>query len=443
MVKFLRIFIILTIFVTIFSIRYNLYLKSHGINHSVLRDFADQTVTVTGQIRNEPDVRDTTTRIILTVEEFESSSLEIPEKTILAATEKTILTIPIYPKLEIGQKLRATGKIQLPENFQNENGIEFDYVNFLAKDKIYTLMYRPKIEILENETVGVKVGAQPNTSAEKIYFSFLRQIFAIKQNFLLQLQKIIPSPEAELLGGILLGTKRSLGTELEENFRRVGLIHIVVLSGYNVSIIAEAILRFFSFLPKMFATSMGVISILIFAIMVGSGATVIRATIMALLALYARTTGRTYVVNRALFVAGFFMIMHNPMILFYDPSFQLSFLATLGLINLGEVIKKFLKFIPEKFQFRDISSATLSTQITVLPLLVKMTGELSVVAPIVNIITLQVIPVTMLLGFLAGIVSYISETAGIIAAIVPYLFLKYILVIVNFFADLSFAVWKF
>ena len=396
----------------------------------ILPKHFDQTVSVVGVIKREPDIRDTTTRIILSVDFLELKNQKI------FLDEKIILTLPIYPERKIGQKIRVTGKIQLPENFQNDNGIEFDYVNFLAKDKIYSLMYRPKIEILADLT-------EKNTPEFSAGLYILKNIFFVKQRFLEKLQVIIPSPEAELLGGILLGTKRSLGKELEENFRRVGLIHIVVLSGYNVSIIAEAILRFFSFLPKILSATVGAISIFIFAIMVGSGATVIRATIMALLALFARVTGKNYAVNRALFFAGAIMVVHNPMILFHDPSFQLSFLATIGLINLGGIVKKIIKFIPEKFQFREISSATISTQITVLPLLMKMTGELSVVAPVVNIITLQVIPITMLLGFLAGVIAFFDETVGLVAGFLPFLFLKYILLIVNFFAKLSFAVWKF
>lgn len=396
----------------------------------ILPKYAEQNISIIGIIKNEPDVRDTTTRITLTALWMENKYQKI------FLDEKIILTIPIYPERKIGEKIKVTGKILLPKNFQNENGIEFDYINFLAKDKIYSLMYRPKIEILDDLT-------DKKSSEYSVKLFILKNIFKIKQNFLEKLQQVLPSPEAELLGGILLGTKRSLGKELEENFRRVGLIHIVVLSGYNVSIIAEGILRFFSFLPKILSASVGAISILIFAIMVGSGATVIRATIMALLALYARVTGKNYAVNRALFLAGAIMIIHNPMILLYDPSFQLSFLATLGLINLGNIIKKILKFIPEKFQFREISSATISTQIAVLPMLIKMTGELSIVSPIVNIITLQVIPITMLLGFLAGVFAFINQTIGLFVAFLPFLFLKYILMIVNFFAELSFAVWVF
>jgi len=230
--------------------------------------------------------------------------------------------------------------------------------------------------------------------------------------------------------------------ELEEKFRIVGLIHIVVLSGYNVTIIAEAIFRALGGLPRYISATLGILSVIIFSIMVGSGATVVRSTIMTILALIGRLSNQNYNVNRALFLAGSIMLFHNPEILLHDPSFQLSFLATIGLINISGFVKKIIKIIPEKFELREITSATLSTQIAVLPLLTKMTGEISLVAPIVNVITLQVIPITMLLGFIAGVSVYINETFGLIVSYIPYLFLSYILMIVDIFAKVEFATIK-
>jgi len=410
-----KIFVILTI-VTLFS-TLTIWRGAVTFTKSKILEYNDKEISVSGEIVNEPDIRESNTRLIV-----ELYSLEINDQKIFL-NEKMVVTIPTYPEFLVGQKLKITGKVLLPENFSNDSGIEFNYIKFLEKDKIYSLMYYPKIEIIDLAT----------------NFHFLRSIFKIKQSFLENIQKVIPSPEAELLGGILLGSKRSLGPDLENNFRKVGLVHIIVLSGYNVTIIAEAIFKFFGFLPKIFSVTFGIISIIIFSVMVGSGATVVRSTVMTLLAIIARVSGRTYSVNRALFFAGAIMIIINPMILFYDPSFQLSFLATLGLINLSGFVKKFFPFVTEKFNLREIITATFSTQITVLPLLMKMTGQLSIVAPIVNIVTLQFIPITMLLGFIAGITAFINQNVGIFVGFLPYLFLKYILFIVNLFAQLKFA----
>lgn len=146
----------------------------------------------------------------------------------------------------------------------------------------------------------------------------------------------------------MLGVKESLGEGLEEDFVDTGLVHIVVLSGYNVTIIAEAIIRTLSFVSVMAGIYIGGIAIAVFAIMTGAGATIIRASIMAILALIARATGRRYEITRALFIAGFLMILENPYILLYDISFQLSFLATVGLIYLSPVFENIFKFFPKE-----------------------------------------------------------------------------------------------
>jgi len=382
-------------------------------------NFIDQKIEIEGEVIGEIDIRAFNSRIKVRATKL------VNDDYILRTKENLIIVTNHFPKYQTGDKLTIYGKIQLPENFKNENGIEFDYVNFLAKDKIHSLIYYPKIELTK----------RPD-------FNLNRSIFLIKNKFLEKVQKTMPSPESELLGGILLGTKRSLGEELEEKFRIVGLIHIVVLSGYNITIIAEAIFRVLGFLPRFISAGLGIFSVIIFSVMVGSGATVIRSTIMTILALVARLGNQNYNVNRALFVSGGLMVFHNPQILLHDPSFQLSFMATIGLINFSDFVKKFLKIFPEKFEIREITSATLSTQIAVLPLLTKMTGEISLVAPIVNIITLQVIPITMLLGFIAGVSSFANETLGLILAYPPYLFLNYILSIVDFFAQFSISTIK-
>jgi competence protein ComEC len=384
-----------------------------------------EDIEIFGLVISEPDTREFNTRVIIQIEKFKIHNQEFYPK-----EEKALLILSRYSDINYADKIIFYGKPKKPENFYNENGLEFDYVNFLAKDNIYTILsYPKKIEIIKNHD-----------------FNFTGEIFKIKQNFIFNVKKIIPSPESELLGGILLGIKTALGQEIETAFRRVGLIHIVVLSGYNVTIIAEAILRSLFFLPQIFSVLLGSFFIIIFSIMVGSGATVIRASIMAILALVARLFYQKYNVNKALFLAGFVMLLQNPKILLHDPSFQLSFLATFGLINFGKKMDEKIKFITSKFNIKELTIATVSTQIAVLPLLVKMTGEVSVISLPVNLIVLPTIPFLMLTGFLSGVFSFINiQIFNWIANLfgyVTYFGLKYIIEISLYFSNFDFAVLK-
>jgi competence protein ComEC len=135
-----------------------------------------------------------------------------------------------------------------------------------------------------------------------------RNLLALKHVFVEKIESVIAQPQSSLLGGLLLGSKRALGKDLQEEFRRAGVIHVVVLSGYNVTIVANAIMEFFSFLPRSFGIFSGIGSIILFALMTGASATTVRASIMAIFALLAGWIGRRYDVSRALVIAGVLML---------------------------------------------------------------------------------------------------------------------------------------
>jgi competence protein ComEC len=367
-------------------------------------------VALEGVIADEPDIRENSVHLAVRAKSGEK-------------TEKILLVVRRYPEFQYGDRVRVFGKLSEPKNFRGTNEREFDYISYLEKDGIFSVMNFPNVEVLSrgegNKTV-----------------SFL---LTVKRAFLTRVSQVLPEPEAGLLGGLLVGAKHSLGKDLENDFRAAGVIHIIVLSGYNITLVAYFFMSVFSFLPARFRAAFGAVSIFLFAIMTGAGAATVRASIMAALIIFARATGRTADILHLLFVAGFFMVLFNPRILLHDPSFQLSFLATLGLLLLSGKIFAHLAFVPEKFLLREIASATLATQIFVLPLLLYQTGQLSLVALPANLFILSAIPGAMFFGFLTGLASFISAWSASIFGAVTFIFLAYILGAVNFFAHLPFA----
>jgi competence protein ComEC len=267
----------------------------------------------------------------------------------------------------------------------------------------------------------------------------VQKLFDLKHAFTKSVGALIPEPHASLLGGLVVGAKQSLGKNLLDDFRRAGVIHIVVLSGYNITIVAEAVMNFFYFLPRYLGQTFGAIGIILFAIMTGGSATVVRASIMALLVILARASGRKYDITRALLLAGFLMVLQNPKILVFDSSFQLSFMSTLALVYVSPILKKYFMFVTEKFGLRSVVVATLSTQIFVLPMLLYKMGELSIVALPVNLLVLSAIPATMFFGFLSGVIGFISSILAFPVAFVTYVLLDYELKVVEFFSHLPFA----
>ena len=374
----------------------------------ILEGFLGREAEITGVIVDEPSKRENSTQIVIKTED---------------SSERILITTERVSTFQYGDLVSVKGLIREPENFITDNDREFDYINYLSKDKIFYRMTFPQIEVLDS--------GQGNIFREKLFI--LKGILISKMN------RIISSPESEYLGGSIFGVKESLGKELEESFRRTGLIHVVVLSGYNVTIVANSILKVFSFLPHYAGLSLGVVSIVFFALMTGASATIVRASIMAILAIIGKASGRTYAITRALFLAGILMILHNPKILIFDPSFQLSFMATLGLIHLSPVLAKKLQFLPEKYQIRELAASTLATQIFVLPLLLNMIGEMSIIAPITNLLVLPVVPVTMFFGFITSVAGLVSVYLSSVPGFITFLLLTYQIKIVEFFGSLPFA----
>jgi competence protein ComEC len=330
-------------------------------------------------------------------------------------------------KIYYGDKLSFDGILSKPEKIISEDGRTFDYQKFLSKDDIYYIADARDVEIVSRDNENRLIGF----------------LYKVKHAIVFEIDRMLPSPHSFLGSGLIISGKGSMDKEMQEKFQIVGLIHIVVLSGSNVSIIGEAILRVFSFLPNFLATSLGAIFIVFFAIMTGGGATVIRSTIMSLIALYARSTGRTNQALSSLTIAGVLMVLQNPKILFHDPGFQLSFLASLGLIFYSERIKDKIIFLHIKFGVPsgviELVSATLATQIFTLPYVINMSGMISVISLPVNILVLPVIPFTMLAVFTTSILSFIGDIFAWIPMWVSWILLSYELYVVDVGASISWS----
>ncbi len=346
-------------------------------------------------------------------------------------TEKSrdrILVSPVgFSHFRYGDEISVSGTLKLPKNFQAyDGGPTFDYISYLAKDDIrYTMSFA---------TVKKRAGGKGNT--------VIAGLIWIKSAFMDKVDRLLPGTPAALVGGLILGEQGALPKDVSENFRRSGLTHILVLSGSNVTVVAESLLAVLAFLPRAIGQWLGGLSIVLFALMTGASSTTIRATIMALIHLFAQGMGRRYDVVRALVLSAFFMLVQNPRILAFDISFQLSFLATIAVIFVSPLVKERLTFVTEKFAVREVLSMTLSVQIFTLPFILSQMGEISVIALAPNLLVLPIVPYAMLGGFVTGAVGLASIAFARPFAWVTNLMLAYMLKVVAFFGGLSFATIK-
>lgn len=368
-------------------------------------------LTLTGKVVDEPDIRETNARLTLLVERA-------------GVTTKILVVAPLFPEVTYGETVLVEGALVRPEAFQTETGRTFRYDLFLAKDGIYALMERASLEKVAPRTGMV--------DEARGFFSDM------KRAGIDALSTALPEPQAGLASGLILGGKQGLGKELLDDFILVGLVHIVVLSGYNVMIVAEAVFRTFGFFAKRYAAFVAGAVILGFVLVAGAGAASVRAGIMAGIALFGRATGRTYDAFRALVFAGILMLLWNPLLLVHDPGFQLSFVATLGLIFGAPITEKWVAFVRSKF-LREIISATIAAQIAVLPLLLYQNGLFSVVALPANALVLPLVPLAMAFSALAGLVGFVAPAIAPLAGLPAYALLSLIISATELFATLPFA----
>lgn len=323
-----------------------------------------------------------------------------------------------------GDRVRVTGELAKPEAFATDLGRTFNYPGYLQARGVSYLIRYGDVEVVASDEGN----------------PLIAELLSMKHRFMRSLESLLPEPHAGLAEGILLGVKQSLGEELEAVFRRTGIIHIVVLSGYNIMLVVSFVMYIFAFFFGLRVRAVvGGAAILSFALLVGLSATVIRASVMATLALFAQATGHAYDTMRALIFAAMCMVVINPYLLAFDPGFQLSVLATAGLILLAPYFEAKLTLVPSFIGIRGLLSATLAAQIFVLPLLLYQIGEFSAVAVLVNVLVLPMVPVAMLLTFVAGLLGMIVPAIAAPFAYLSYASLAFILSAANWFAALPFA----
>lgn len=334
---------------------------------------------------------------------------------------KMLVKTGFYPEYQYGDELKIECKMQIPKNLDSA----FDYQMYLAKDEIFYLCQNPKIEKLNSE------------KGNKFYAILLK----VKNKFSEKINQLIPVPESGLLTGLIIGGSDQLPKKMKDNFSRTGMTHIVAVSGYNVTIIAEylMILGIFLGLWRRQAFWFAVTGIILFVTITGLSASGVRAGIMGILLIWAMKNGRLANSENAILFSANLMLLLNPLLLRFDVGFQLSFLATLGIIYLYPIADNYLVKKNKVFGLSEILFLTLSAQIFVLPIILVNFNQLSLISPLANLLVLPIIPLTMMLGFLAIVGSFIFYPLGTIFSWIAFLPLKYETIVIKYLAELKFS----
>ena len=254
----------------------------------------------------------------------------------------------------------------------------------------------------------------------------------------LRIANLLPSPQAEILSGILLGQNKSLPGKVKLALRDTSTIHIVVASGQNLSMVAGFILALSPLIKRKSAIILSFLTVIGYICLTGFQVPILRAAIMFTLASTAQFFGRQRDGVWVLIMTGGLMLLVNPAWI-TNLSFQLSFLATIGVIVVAPILLRFFKKIPIISQDLSVS---LGAQLMVTPIIAQNFHQFSIVGLLANLFVLWTISFIMILGTIMLLLSYVSQFLASVVALSVSVLLTYFLYIVEFFASLPFA-WEY
>lgn len=262
----------------------------------------------------------------------------------------------------------------------------------------------------------------------------------VRDWFTRYIRQAIAEPEASLGIGYLVGQRRSLPEELDQALKVAGLTHIVVASGYNLTILVRFARRFFMRVSKYTAALASSGLVLSFIAITGMSPSMSRAGLIAFLSLAAWYYGRKFHPLVLLPFAVAVTVLFNPSYAWGDVGWQLSFAAFAGVMILAPLLQAYYFGNKIPGTLRQILGETISATICTLPIILYYFGQMSNVAVIANLLVLPLVPLAMLLTFLAGIGALIAPGISMMFGLPAQLLLTYMVQVAETLAGLPWAV---
>lgn len=306
---------------------------------------------------------------------------------------RAIVWLPRAVDVASGDRIAFSSVLEAPRDFDG-----FAYRDYLARRGVAAVASAYEVETLARRAGG------------------LASAFAgVRDSLLHGLQSTVPEPAAALGAGILLGVRSGMDQRVEDAFATSGLTHVVAISGWNIAIVAAAVSTVTARIRRRAAGRWAAPAVLIgaivfYVVLTGASPSVVRAALMAGAALAARQAGSRAHAASALVVASGVMLAAAPPVL-WDVGFQLSVLATAGLIVLGESVSARLARLPAAI--REPVALTLAAQVFTLPVILVNFEQLSLVAPAANVLVAPLVPLAMAASALAALVGAADAVAHI------------------------------
>jgi competence protein ComEC len=316
--------------------------------------------------------------------------MDADEQTPRQVEGRVLVWLPRSAALVARDRISITTRLEQPEDFDG-----FAYRAYLARQSIGAIGRTYQVEVADHHLDPIP-----------------ELLGGLRRALLHGLNATVPEPEAALGAGILLGERAGIAPEVSDAFARAGLTHVVAISGWNIAIVAALVAGMTRPLARHRGGRIAGIGVATgavagYVLLTGASPSVVRAALMAGALLLARLGGSRGHAIGALQLAALAMLLAAPMVL-WDVGFQLSALATAGLIWFADPIEQRLARWPGLV--REPLALTLASQVTSLPVILLNFERLSLVAPLANVAVVPLVPVVMLMSTLAAVIGAVDAT---------------------------------
>ncbi len=389
---------------------------ANDISHFVTEGHSSQVVTVRGQIASEPRLtRGQKVRFFLNAKQLDEL---IAETNVARANQdvggKVYVTVPPLQAtgLQAGQRVAITGRLYPPQPATNPGG--FDFQAYLAKQGAFVGLSGYQVTLVDDEPPW--------------------GLWAVRQRIVRSLTRWLGAPEGLLVSSMVMGRRAvDLPYAIQDQFAWAGLAHTLAASGYHVSLLLGVVLGLTQRLSARVRVFAGLLTLALFVSLTGLQPSVLRAAVMGVGALLALATERKTRSLSTLLLAAVLLLLLNPLWI-WDLGFQLSFLATLGLLVTSPPLIRWLNWLPPTIAA--MIAVPIAAYIWTLPLSLYTFGQTSPYAVLINVLTMPLISILSLGGMISAGVGVLYPPAGSGLALLLLPFCRWLLAIVAAFADL-------
>jgi len=230
-----------------------------------------------------------------------------------------------------------------------------------------------------------------------------------RRNFIAGMENALPEPAASLGIGLLVGQRSLMPDDVLAILVTVGLVHIIAVSGYNLTIIVDFSRRLTAKMSRFQVVFIACMLMYFFILVTGFSPSIVRAAMVSVLSLLAWYFGRKFMPLLLILLVAAITAFFNPYYVWGDIGWYLSFLAFFGILILApQIVKMFKK---DKLPLLiAIAIESLSATIMTAPLIMSIFGRVSLVSLVANIIVVPLVPFAMLFSLIAGLAGMIVPT---------------------------------